>query len=392
MKVSLLLLTGLLAKSLSIEALAEIPGLIPENNWDLNGYINYRINGNFVQNENDYFEQSIQQRFNYEYRFSPHVQFNAGMRNRLIYSDAVDTAGYAETIEYDSGYVDLSTNQMKHDEVVLNSQFDRLFLTWQKNDWLIRSGRFRINWGMTTIWNPNDIFNTYSVYETDYLERPGTDGILMSKKLNYASGFEFVFSPEEDQEQHSYAGRYYFNYESWDVQLLVGRSNQDNVFGLGFSGSINDAGVRGETSYFDSVSEDGDIQKDSTVISTLELDYSFISQRNWRVKTGFLHTSIPYIPENSVTYLTQQLSVRTLSFTEFTGYAEVEFDLTSLNRSSLSAIYYQDESLYLIYTNSYSLSDNLQLTANIQHFDGSSSSLFGRGPATIVSTLIRWDW
>lgn len=377
---------------ISVDVLAEIPGLIPESKWDLNGYVNYRINGYFVQDEKDYSEQSIQQRFNYEYRFSPYVSFNAGMRNRLIYSDVVEEAGYSESFDHDAGYMDLSTNLLEEDKILVNSQFDRLYLTWQRNDWLIRGGRFRINWGMSTIWNPNDIFNTYSVYDTDYVERPGTDGFLIRQKLNYASGFELVISPAKNQEQNGYAGRYYFNYDGWDAQILAGRANQDNVVGIGFSGSVNDAGVRGETSFFKPANEGVTTEKDNTVISSLELDYSFTSQRNWGIKTGVLHTSDPYMPDSSVTYLSQSLSVRTLSFTEFTGYAEVGFDLTSLNRSSLSAIYYQEQSLYLCYTNRYSLSDNWQLTASIQHFNGSESSLFGQSPATIVYTMIRWDW
>ena len=39
-----------------------------------------------------------------------------------------------------------------------------------------RIGRQRINWGTTTIWNPNDIFNAYNFLDFDYEERPGMDG------------------------------------------------------------------------------------------------------------------------------------------------------------------------------------------------------------------------
>lgn len=394
MSVKYSLLLGLSALVISVDTVAEIPGLAPETNWDLHGYINYRLNGYFVEDEDNYLEQALQQRFNYEYRYSPELWFNAGLRNRLIYSDAVDTPDYAHWVGHDSGSMDLSVNWLEDDKVVANSQFDRMYFSWKQDDWLVRVGRFRINWGMTTIWNPNDIFNTYSVYDTDYIERAGTDGFLIGKKMGVASGFELVFSPvgKEDRRSRCYAGRYFFNYESWDMQLIAGKIEQDNVVGFGFAGAVNDAGVRGETSIFEPIGDERTRQFDRAAISSLEMDYSFNSQRNWIIRGGILHLSSTHTPDSSVTYLTQQVSVRTLSFTEFTGYAEVGFDLTALNRSTLSTMYYQDESIYLCYSNVYSLTDNWQLTTSVQHFNGSHSSLFGITPTTSIYTMIQWNW
>ncbi len=381
-----------LMMGLSFAAAAEIPGLVPEKNWALNGYVNYRLSSYLVQNGSDSLEQSLQQRFNYEYRFNSDVRFNAGMRNRVVYGGTVDTSGYADWFGRDAGYFDLSANWMKEDTIIGNSQFDRLYLSWQPGDWLIRGGRFRVNWGMTTIWNPNDIFNTYSVYDTDYAERPGTDGVLLSRKLGFASGAELVFSPARDSQYNRYAARYYFNHQGWDGQLISGKSVQDTVIGVGFAGDINGAGVRGESSYFEPTEDTQKSQSGSAVISSLELDYSFVSERNWSIRAGVLHTSAPDVPDSSTTYLTQPLSTRTLSFTAFTGYAEAGFDLTPLNRSAFSVIYYQDDSVYLNYTNQYSLADNWQLTASIQHFDGPDFSLFGITPTTVVYMMVRWNW
>lgn len=383
---------GLTALGASLCAAAAIPGLVPESHWELKGYINYRLNGYFVQGESDVLDHSLQQRFNYEYRFNPHWRFNAGMRNRIIQGGSPETDNYADWFGRDPGYLELSANWMEERNVVGNSQFDRVYHTWQQDDWLVRGGRFRVNWGMTTIWNPNDIFNTYSVYDTDYAERPGTDGLLIGRKLGFASGAELVFSPAEQPELNRYAARYYFNQKGWDVQLLVGRAARDNVVGLGFAGSVLDAGVRGETSYFASAGPSGDADVKDTAVSSLEADYSFSSQRNWSIRAGVLHTSSPYTAESLAAYLTQPLSTRTLSFTRFTGYAEVGFDLTPLNRSTVSVIGYQDRSVYFSYTNQYSLADNWQLTASIQRFGGSGTSLFGVTPSTMVYTMIRWDW
>ncbi|PWI33468.1 hypothetical protein DI392_10595 [Vibrio albus] len=378
--------------SISFSAIAQIPGLVPEQEWELNGYIQYRVNGYFVQGEHDVFDQSLQQRFNYEYRLNPDWRYNVGMRNRVTHGGSVKANDYADWFGRDTGYMDLSVNWMEEREVVGNSQFDRLYITSQQGDWLMRTGRFRVNWGMTTIWNPNDIFNVYSIYDTDYAERPGTDGILLGKKLGFASGVELVFSPAEEAAFNRYAARYYLNRKGWDVQFIAGKSEQDNVIGLGFAGSVSGAGIRGESSYFNPTEQEREGNLNHTIISSFETDYSFSSQRNWSIRAGVLHTADPSTPDNFTDYLTQPLSARTLSFSEFTGYAEVSFDLTPLNRSSFSSIYYQDGSLYFSYTNQYSLADNWQLTASIQRFDGVDSSVFGMTPTTMVYTMIRWDW
>lgn len=376
---------------LSYSVHADIPGLVAQSRSDLDGYISYRLNGYLIENQSDSLEQTIQQRVNYEYRFNSEWRFNTGLRNRILQGGSVETAGYADWFGRDSGFVNLSTNWMEEDKAIANSQLDRLYLTWQQQEWLVRAGRSRINWGMTTIWNPNDIFNTYSIYETDYAERPGTDALLVSRSLDYASGIEGVFSPAQEEDLSRYALRYYFNHNAWDVQLIGGKSAYDQVAGVGFAGSLFDAGVRGEISYFDPL-ENTQLVTEKTTVSSLEADYLLDSARNWNFRAGLLHISKPYAASSSTGYLTQPLSARTLSFTQLTLYAEVGADLTELNRASLALIYYQDDSFYLSVTDSYSLAENWQLTASLQHFDGSSASLFGQTPTTSLFAMIRWDW
>ncbi len=376
----------------SAPCIAQIPGLTPQKDWNLDGYIDYRVNHYWLDDASSALEQSIQQRFNYEYRVIPNFRFNAAMRNRVVYGDTVQANGFAQWYSRDNGYFDLSHNWSEKEELVANTQLDRVYLTWQDRNWLAQAGRFRINWGMTTIWNPNDVFNTYSVYDTQYIERPGTDGLLLRRQLSFASNIELAFSPSKQGHQQRYASRYTFNYGGWDGQFIGGKSRFDRFVGLGFSGDIKGAGVRGESSYFTPDDHGENEPLGETTITSLETDYSFISQSNWMVKFGLLHTSNPQIPNSSADYFTHPLSTRTLSFTRLTGYAETGFDLTPLNRSTFSVIYYQDHSVYFTYSNQYSIADNWQLTASIQHFDGPETSLFGASPTTNVYASIRWDW
>ena len=373
--------------------LAQVPGLEPEKDWDLNGYVKYMATGNFLDDQSNSLDHLIHQRFNFEYRFSDTLRFNAGMRNRLLFGDTAETPGFGELVAFDPGYMDLSTNWLDKKGAVGNSQFDRLYVTWQTPDWLVRTGRFRINWGMSTLWNPNDIFNSYSIYDFDYEERAGTDAVMVSRKLGFASSLDLVYSPSRESALESYATRYLLNYRGWDVQVLAGKSRLDWVVGGGFAGDIRGAGFRGEISWFEPEGDSWQGEElESSSVATVEADYSFGGKRNWMARATVLHISNPQDPASALVFLNLPLTARTLSFTQLSWYADASFDISALSRMTFSATYYDDGSYFFGASNSYSLSDDWQMLTVLQRFDGSSDSFFGQTPATLLYWQIRWSF
>ena len=169
-----------------VQAYAQIPGVAPQKPYSLSGYVKYMAQGGFPQSGSSAWDHLIHQRFNFEYRWADAFSFNAGMRNRLLWGDSLEIPFYDEFIEADPGYFDLSWNWLNEDNVLGNTTFDRLHLDWQANSWQVRAGRQRINWGMATLWNPNDLFNVYSIFDFDYEERPGTDAVMVSRSLGFA--------------------------------------------------------------------------------------------------------------------------------------------------------------------------------------------------------------
>lgn len=372
---------------------ANIPGLQPEKAWDLNGYIKYMGSGTLPDSGDNLFDNLVHQRFNFEYRLSSNLRFNAGMRNRFIWGDSAENPYYSSYIGLDLGYVDMSTNWAEGDRTVGNSQLDRLYIDWEKGNWQVTGGRFRINWGMTTVWNPNDVFNSYSIYDFDYEERPGTDALLLSRKLGFASSFDLIYSPNDEHQLSSYAMRYLFNVEEWDIQLIGGKAKLDNFIGAGIAGDIKGGGLRAEVSYFDPTQESWqDVDQISARVSSLEMDYSFGGQRNWTVKGSILHNSNPQEPINANAFLSLPLTAKTLSFTEFTSYLDASFDVSALSRVTLSTIYYQDGSYFLGLSNNYSLANDWQLLGVVQYFDGDKDSLFSQSSSTLLFAQIKWSY
>jgi hypothetical protein len=385
-------LSVLVFSVISRSALTSVPGLVPQKSWDLDGYIKYMATYSVPDNVDNTFDNLMHNRFNFEYRFSPYWRVNVGLRNRALWGDSTDFTRYADLIEWDSGYFDLSKNWLKND-VLINSQLDRLYLTWQQDDWRAQVGRFRINWSMNTIWNPNDIYNAYSIYDFDYEERAGTDGVMASRELGFAGGVDLVFSPARESSQNSVSLRYSANHSGWDYQVIAGRGRIDYVLGAGFATDVFDAGFRGELTWFDPIEPEieGEPTKKTTV-GSIEADYSFGGKRSWMGRAAWLFISEPQDASSALVYLNLPLDAKTLSFTKNTWYADVSFDLTPLNRVTLSSSYYDDHSYFFGLSSSYSLANDWQLLTVVQRFDGDSGSLFGATPATLLFANVRYSF
>ncbi len=385
----------LIATCASFSSFAQIPGLVPEKNWDLGGYIKYMATFNAADSSSTHLtDHLLHQRFNFEYRFSSALRANVSMRNRFIWGDSVtNNPNYGSVVGQDDGFFDLTSNWHDNGRQIGTTQFDRAYLDYSGSEWRARAGRFRINWAMTTIWNPNDIYNTYSIYDFDYEEKGGADALQLSRSLGYASSFDVVYSPSEDDDQSSYSARYLGNDSSWDYQLMVGKAKLDSVIGAGFAGDIKGAGVRGEVSYFSPTKEKWkEIELTATIIASVEVDYSFGGRRNWLGRVATLYISEPQEPNSAPNYLNKPTSPRTMSFDEHTAYADLGFDVSPLMRLTFSSTLYGEGSLFLGANTSYSISDEAQLIGVIQRFDGRENSLFGKTSGTAIYAQIKWSF
>ncbi len=172
----------------------------------------------------------------------------------------------------DPGFVDMSWNLMNENSFFLNTTVDRLWLDFNFEKFQARIGRQRINWGQTFVWNPNDIFNAYSFFDVDYIERPGSDAIRLQYYPSSSSAIELAAKMDSDNDV-TVAGLGRFNKWGYDIQLLAGYSNSsDIVAGAGWSGSIGSLSFRGEGSWFHPLESFSDTS--GTTIITAGIDKS----------------------------------------------------------------------------------------------------------------------
>lgn len=311
------------------------------------------------------------------------------LRNRLMTGESVKkTPNYASSLALDDGYVDLSCNIASGNSSVLNTKIDRAYLDYTKNRFELRLGRQRINWGQCFVWNPNDLFNAYSFFDFDYVEKPGADAVRLQYYPSTTSTIEYATKINRNDEVTS-ALLYRFNKFNYDIQLLGGIINSnDYVVGAGWSGNIKNASFMGEISYFRPIENCSDTI--GTVVISLGSQYVFTN--SLMLQFEFLYNQNPQASADFMSFYTVKQSPKNLSISTTSYFLQISYPATPLFNLGLATMYYHElKSYYIGPSVSYSLAQNIEASLYTQTFVSNSSAsskitynlLFGR---------IKWNF
>ncbi len=331
-----------------------------ERSWSVSGYLKDLTTIN-VTNDSTLVDQLIHNRLNFVWDVNDAFNVQIEIRNRLFFGDLVSAIpNYGALIDTNNDYLNLSYYSPKKKGWLFHTMIDRAFVEWMNEKWEVRVGRQRINWGMNLVWNPNDIFNSYSFFDFDYEERPGSDAIRVKHYTGFASSIELAISVHEDFDKATLAGLYKFNTRAYDIQLFAGKSRKDLTAGLGWAGNLGDAGLKGEVSYFHPYK--GNLVKNA-LLASVTVDYNFESSL-------YLHGSYLYnsdggndVSMDQLTFNTSgQLTVRNLSPFHHSTFLQVSYTFHPLINGGLAIIYYpSSQALFLNPNITFSIKANLDL-------------------------------
>jgi len=335
----------------------------------LNGYITTMESAMFdTLSANIMFETLLHNRMNFKGYINNNITFAAEVRNRLISGDMVKMGKiYSGMIGNDQGLVDMSWNLLDENSFFLNTSVDRLYLDFNYNKFQLRIGRQRINWGQTFVWNPNDIFNAYSFFDVDYIERPGSDAVRLQYYPSFSSVLELVVKADSENDITA-AGLFRFNKWSYDIQFLGGYSNSsDIVAGIGWSGTIGSLSFRGEGSWFRPLKSFSDTS--GTTIITAGIDKIFSD--NSIAQIQIMYSNDPLDLKSFTNLYTGNLSARDLAFSKFSAFGQFSWAATPLMNIGLSAMWFPDLKGYFAGPSfDYSLAENVDFSLIWQNFRG----------------------
>lgn len=315
-------------------------------NWRLSGYVKNMqtllfFNDAFPDaqfNLVDTFLQDnlIHNRLNFKWYIHDNWNFVAEARTRVFYGDLVRaTPDYAKLIDNaDNDYFDLSAVFLDSDAWVAHTMLDRLYLEYIKNNLEIRLGRQRVNWGISTVWNPNDIFNAFAFTDFDYEERPGSDALRVKYYTGFASSIELVANAFDSFDEATIAALWKFHLGKYDFQALGGYREQDLVGGGGWAGNLGNAGFKGEFSYFHDLS---DTERNNSFSATIAVDYSF--SNSLYLHTGYLYNSEGTVAAGVGGLFNFELSARNLYPYRHAVFTQVSYPFSPILSGGLAAIY-----------------------------------------------------
>lgn len=384
----------MLRKSITITLLIFLPYTIlsqeTNRNITLSGYISNMQTAMFEEIEKDWYTDNlIHNRLNFKWYISNSFTTAIEVRNRFIYGEFVKYfPNYADLIDRENGWFDLSTNLVEEKSFLLHSTIDRAWIDFTAGNLQIRAGRQRINWGQNFVWNPNDIFNTYSFFDFDYEEKPGSDALRVQYYTGASSLFEAAVKIDANEDITA-AGKFQFNQWSYDFQILGGLLNsEDWVLGFGWAGDIEGAGFRGEMTYLHPKENFTDTS--GILIASLGLDYTF--KNSLMIQFEALYNGATLDISDFKQYYYMSLSVKTISFTDYTFFASVSYPVTPLFNGSLSGMYFPSMDGFFLGPNlTFSLSDNIGLSLIAQHFRGEFSEGITQ-KMTLVFLRLKWSF
>ncbi len=290
------------------------------------------------------------------------------VRNRFLFGETVKYfPGYDEMIGRDRGWLDMSWNLFSDTSFILNTTIDRAYIDLNMGKLQATIGRQRINWGMNYVWNPNDLFNAYSFFDFDYVERPGSDAIRLQYYFTPSAHLELV-GKMNSNDQFSYAGLFRFSLAGYDFQVLGGQVDEKEIVaGGGFSGYIGPVSLNGEITYLHP--RKTATQPDAAVIAGGGLSY--LTPFKLNIQFEYLYNQAA--SQTDVTSFTdfyyRNLTVRDLSIAPHTLFANFSYPVTPLFNAGLAAMYFPKLNGFFAGPSlDLSLRGDLDLSFILQHF------------------------
>lgn len=335
------------------------------------------------------FLNEIHNRLNSRWYASDKLTMALEARNRIYMGQMIrEFPNYEDFVDTDNGYLDMGTVLISADNWFLHTMLDRAWIDYTSGKLQVRLGRQRINWGTNLVWNPNDVFNTFSYFDFDYEERPGTDGIRLQYYTGVTSSAELVYKIGHNNDETAIAGMYRFSKFNYDIQFLGGWVGKDYVLGGGWAGDIKGAGFRGEATWFRPRYNE-DPENFETFVASVSADYTF--PNSLYLHFGTLFNSYGTTGDAAGrSFFAPDISAKMLSLGKYQLFGQISYPVTPLFSANVSTMINPcDGSSFLGPSLTYSLGNNWELMLNGQLFLGRKGTEYGDyGQA--VYARIKW--
>ena len=335
-----------------------------ESKWkdkiSFSGYLRYMNSSSVINSDSTIKDNLIHNRLRIKLDLNSRFNAVVEMRNRAFFGQATKiNPNLGNILNNDLGELDLSFVPYDQKELVIHSIFDRAYIKYSSDKWELRIGRQRINWGVNLAWNPNDLFNAYSLIDFDYQERLGVDALRLQYYIGEMSTIEISAQPGMSIDKSIFFFFFKFNLNGSDFQFLFGNYYEDVAIGFGLATNIKNAGVTIESTYFNPKNN----SKTSEGLSTsFSVDYS--TKSGIYFNSSFLFNSLGSTKKSTDdnlfgSFLTD-ISAKRLMPSKLTYFTQVSGNFTPAINGSMTIFHMKGEEMLLIMPSiTYEIKENL---------------------------------
>ena len=368
-----------------------------KNKWkekvEFSGFIKYMNTTSVVDLDSLITDNLIHNRIRFKAYLSDKITTVIEMRNRIFYGEATRlNTSLGKQLEKDNGQVDLSFVSLDRNPLVIHSIFDRAYMRYSEDNWELTIGRQRINWGVNLAFNPNDLFNAYSLVDFDYQERPGVDAVRFQYYGDDMSGFEGAVQIGNSLDSSVIAGLWKFNKWKYDFQFLTANYFKDIAIGTAWAGNIKKAGFKTEVSYFQPKSKF--FESNGALSLSTTLDYSF--KKGTYINASVLYnssgTSKPLNSSNLFQTFIGDISAKSLMPSKWTYFGQVSGAFNPALNGSFAVFYMQGINLALFMPSIvYNINDDWELMLTAQSAFGELNTKFqSMGSGIFLRTMFSF--
>tara|TARA_B100000965_G_scaffold403052_1_gene430350 strand:- start:168 stop:1343 length:1176 start_codon:yes stop_codon:yes gene_type:complete len=353
-----------------------------KNKWrekvELSGFIKYMNTTSVVDLDSLITDNLIHNRIRFKAYLNDKITTVIEMRNRIFYGEATRlNPSLGKLLEKDNGQIDLSFVSLERKPLIIHSILDRAYIRYSEDNWELTVGRQRINWGVNLAFNPNDLFNAYSLVDFDYQERPGVDAIRFQYYEDDMSSFEGAVQIGNSLESSVIAGLWKFNKWKYDFQFLAANYFKDIAIGTAWAGNIKNAGFKTELSYFQPKTKF--FESNGALSLSTTLDYSF--KKGTYINTSILYNSLgasqPLNTSNLFQTFIGDISAKSLMPSKWTYFGQVSGAFNPALNGSFAVFYMQGINLALFMPSIvYNINDDWELMFTVQSAFGELNTKF----------------
>lgn len=298
----------------------------------------------------------------------PDLALDLQYDNEAMLGDYLDTPQFqAQMTRKDDRYWDLDKTYADRDDVFARHRLYRASLTWSQGNTDVRMGRQRIALGTGRFFSPLDRINPVAPNLLERDERPGVDALLVEHKLGPLARATAFYVPGRDRD--SGALQWHANAAAIDWSLIAGRFRDEDMAGGDIATQLGEAGLRAEVSW------NRPDQGEAYQRGVIGLDYAFA---NTLTVSGEYYYNGAGAGDKRFYNFLALLDGRVLSLARDYAGVYASYELTPLLKSTNALVFNLDDgSRYFSPELTYSVRQNLDVTAGLQSYGGSAGSEFG---------------